>query len=240
MLPLLLVGCASLLLPLRPAAPPLPLPLVNARAHHHRRAAGAGVVMRRAAVPICMVAPTEFSRPHRVDRKQKSERIKLEATPEECAALCQRFDLDGMDELTANVSISKLSKAAALRVRATGSFAGLGVLRKNFGGEQVTMDVRGPEFEAFFATEPEEEERGASSQLVLDDDEAFDEPIVDGEIDLGELVAQHFYMHLCELTLQEASEWNDPKSVIGEVYYDTDPSEPDTDGGGTLGERLGF
>ena len=49
-------------------------------------------------------------------------------------------------------------------------------------------------------------------------------------------------MHLSELSLQEAGEWTDPSSIEGEVYYDSDPTAPDgpEEGGGTLGERLGF
>jgi len=55
-------------------------------------------------------------------------------------------------------------------------------------------------------------------------------------------VAQQFYLHLSELTLQEAGEWTDPDSVQGTVFYDSEPNEPDSpaNSGGTLGERLGF
>ena len=54
-------------------------------------------------------------------------------------------------------------------------------------------------------------------------------------------MAQQFYLHLSELTLQEAGEWTDPDSVQGSVFYDSEPGAPDMgDSGGTLGERLGF
>ena len=55
-------------------------------------------------------------------------------------------------------------------------------------------------------------------------------------------MAQQLYLHLSELTLQEAGEWTDPDSVQGSVFYDSEPNEPDSpaNSGGTLGERLGF
>ena len=46
------------------------------------------------------------SRPFTVDRKQKY-RPELVASPEECAALCKRFDLEGLDSLVADVSIAR-------------------------------------------------------------------------------------------------------------------------------------
>mmetsp|Transcript_705 Transcript_705/g.1444 ORF Transcript_705/g.1444 Transcript_705/m.1444 type:complete len:215 (-) Transcript_705:90-734(-) len=191
----------------------------------------------RAAI---MSASIEFSRPIGVDRKQKYQRVELSASPEECASLCKRFDLEGIDSLQANVSISRVRLTEqTLRVRATGSMTGIGVSRKNFGGERVTLDVQGIDFEAYYATEAEDDAGGG--ELDMSNDEAFDEPIVNGEIDLGELVAQQLYLHLSELTLQEAGEWTDPDSVKGSVYYDTEPGAPDIgDSGGTLGERLGF
>ena len=133
----------------------------------------------RAAV---MLASSEFSRPVGVDRKQKYQKAQLVASPEECANLCKRFDLEGLDSLVANVSIARVKMGEdTLRVKASGSMTGLGVSRKNFGGEPVTLDVRAIEFEAYYATEPEDETGG---QLDLSNDEAFDEPIIDGEINL--------------------------------------------------------
>ena len=134
----------------------------------------------RAAV---MLASSEFSRPVGVDRKQKYQKAELIASPEECAELCKRFDLEGLDSLVAEVSISRVKMGVdTLRVRASGSLTGLGVSRKNFGGEPVTLDVRAIEFEAYYATEDEDDTGGG--QLDLSNDEAFDEPIIDGEINL--------------------------------------------------------
>ena len=133
----------------------------------------------RAAV---MQASSEFSRPFTVDRKQKYQKAELVASPEECAALCKRFDLEGLDSLVADVSIARVKMGEdTLRVRARGSLTGLGVSRKNFGGERVTLDVKAIEFEAYYATESEDDLGG---ELDLSNDEAFDEPIIDGEINL--------------------------------------------------------
>ena len=140
----------------------------------------------RAAV----MSSTEFSRPLGVDRKQKHQRMELSASPEECAGLCKRFDLEGLDSLVANVTLSRIKLTEdTLRVRAVGSMTGLGVSRKNFGGEPMTLDVRSVDFEAFYGTEPEEGEQGG--QIDMSNDEAFDEPIIDGSIDLVRPVPYH-------------------------------------------------
>ena len=82
----------------------------------------------------------------------------------------------------ADVSIARVKMGEdTLRVRASGSLTGLGVSRKNFGGERVTLDVKAIEFEAYYATESEDDLGG---ELDLSNDEAFDEPIIDGEINL--------------------------------------------------------
>jgi hypothetical protein len=133
----------------------------------------------RAAV---MLASSEFSRPVSVDRKQKYQKAELVASPEECAALCKRFDLEGLDSLVADVRITRVKMGEdTLRVRASGSLTGIGVSRKNFGGERVTLDVQAIEFEAYYATESEDDLGG---EIDLSSDEAFDEPIIDGEINL--------------------------------------------------------
>ena len=129
-----------------------------------------------------MLASSEFSRPFSVDRKQKFQKAELIASPEECAELCKRFDLEGLDSLVAEVKISRVKMGEdTLRVRASGSLTGLGVSRKNFGGEPVTLNVQAVEFEAYYATESEDDTGG---ELDLSNDEAFDEPIIDGEINL--------------------------------------------------------
>ena len=138
--------------------------------------ATAGRVEVRMAAPV----PLEFSRPFRVEKKQKYDKVKLVATPAECAALCQRFDLQGLGALEANVSVSRLSGQDNLRVRASGSLTASDICRENFGGQMVTLNTRA-EFQACFAAETEGETGG---ELDMSDDAAFDEPIVDGVIDL--------------------------------------------------------
>ena len=48
--------------------------------------------------------------------------------------------------------------------------------------------------------------------------------IEDGKIDVGEMVAQHMYLYLYDLGLQEQSEWFDSDDVVeGTVVFDSDP-----------------
>lgn len=44
----------------------------------------------------------------------------------------------------------------------------------------------------------------------------------DDQIDVGELVAQHMYIHIFDLAMEEQSEW-DEDNVEGTVVYDTNP-----------------
>ena len=223
---------------------------------------------RTAAVRACALPTAEFSRPHRIDPKRKFERVQIAAVPAECEALCRRFELEGLGGLEANVSLSAVVRQQKVRVRASGSMTGRGVRRKSFSGESVEVSVEEVEFEAYFAEDADDDDDGSlGGEIDMSDETLFDEPLDDGAIDLvraappcpllrrcsltrsrpprvqGELVAQHLYMHLTDLTLLEADTWA-TEDAPGTIYYDSDPNgdadDELEDSGGTIGDRLGW
>ena len=76
-------------------------------------------------------------------------------------------------------------------------------------------------FETFFR-EYSESDESAFSVPETQDEESYDEPIEDGSIDIGELTAQHLYIHLYNLFVTEEQEFEMENDI---VYYDTEGSE---------------
>ena len=180
------------------------------------------VVPRLAVQTVSMLGPqpNEFSRPISVaGLGRKASRNAIEATAEECAALATRFDLEGLSTLIANVSLAVLDPRRS-RVRAYGSFAATDVGKRGSETLQIDPPVK---FETFYIDEDllyiQPTSSGAND---AEDESAYDEPIEDGSIDIGELVAQHLYLWLSERELaafREAAGEFTP----GTVVIDSDP-----------------
>ena len=83
----------------------------------------------------------EFARPVSVGSvERRANRMALEATPEECAALAERFELKSIGSLVANVSLSLVDKRRT-RVRASGKLTAADVKRVTFSGAEATVQV---------------------------------------------------------------------------------------------------
>ena len=94
----------------------------------------------RSTVVAAAVA-NEFARPVSVANvARKANRITVEATPEECAALATRFELESIGSLSANVSLSLVEKRRN-RVRAAGKLSATDVRRVSFSGQVTTIQV---------------------------------------------------------------------------------------------------
>ena len=166
---------------------------------------GAVAAPTRAAIRACATA-NEFPRPYAAGGLKKSARVALEATDAECAALAERFELEALGALTANVTLTVVDRQRQ-RVRAVGTLSAADVVRTAFDGAQKTQQLDDVAFETYFISEDEATEM-LRSDAPLDDDEAFDEEIDEnGSVDLGELVAQHLYLYLDELAAMEAEEF---------------------------------
>ena len=164
------------------------------------------VVPTRSAIIRACATANEFPRPYAAGGLQKSARVALEATDAECAALAERFELEALGALTANVTLTVVDRQRQ-RVRAVGTLSAADVVRTAFDGARKTQQLDDVAFETYFISEDEATEM-LRSEAPLDDDEAFDEEIDEnGSVDLGELVAQHLYLYLDELAAMEAEEF---------------------------------
>ena len=133
-------------------------------------------------------------------------------------ALAKRFDIMAIGTLEANVSLA-LVDPRRTRVRAYGSFSATDVSLNGPMGESTTLQIERAPFETFFVDEESTETR---SKYDSDEDDAYDEPLDEGRIDLGELVAQHMYLYVSDREATQYREWGE-EFAPGEVVWDSDP-----------------
>ncbi len=166
-----------------------------------------------------MAAPQpEFSRPFNVQTMGKHQKVSLEATPAECLALAERFDMEGLGALDASVTVSPVTLQRE-RFHVRGKFSASAVQRKNLVGELLTLTIADVAFESYYGATDD-------TNYGLEDDDEYDELVVDGQIDLGELVAQHLYLHMSELAMAEGDEWSaSDENVVFEFGDDDDEEE---------------
>lgn len=156
----------------------------------------------------------EFSRPLTVDSLgKKAVRNEISASAEECEALAKRFDLESLGSLNANVSCTLIDRRKA-RVRARGTFSAGNVVQIGFG----TIPVNEVTFETFFSDEAAV--TGGKNSYDSEEEDTYDEPVEEGQIDLGELVAQHLYLHISQPV--DGGD-DDNEFAPGEVVYDSAP-----------------
>lgn len=134
----------------------------------------------------------EFSRPVRVDRiPAAGMTLDLEAKPAERAALAERFGVQSIESLRAEVTLKAIAGGALVRV--DGHLAAQVVQTCVVTLEPVPETVD-EDFSLSFGVE-EPDEVGAEIELSLDEEDPPD-PIVDGVIDVGEAVAEHLALAL--------------------------------------------
>uniref|UniRef100_A0A7S4F666 Uncharacterized protein n=1 Tax=Chrysotila carterae TaxID=13221 RepID=A0A7S4F666_CHRCT len=168
-------------------------PAVRSRCHHLR---------------MQNVHPPEFSRPHSVGQ-QKHDKVQVTATAQECEGLVERFDLESLGGLSANLTLSLVDRSAG-RVRARGKFCASDVRCRDICGDLHTLQFDAVEFETCFVPE----ERLSEGPIDINDPNSFDEPIENGQIDLGELVSQHFYLHLDEFMMDMTGGQGPPEGTL--------------------------
>lgn len=125
----------------------------------------------------------EFSRPIPLDRIEKQHKTyKLEAAPEECAALAKRFGLLGIDYLKAECKVWRGQGAL---------FCVEGHIESKLTQECVVtfVPVTAEIHEDF-------SEKFVAQGQKVDEDEEDVEELQSEELDLGEVVAQYFALSL--------------------------------------------
>ena len=160
-----------------------------------------GYAPRIAPITMKVSKPVnEFSRAIGVaSLGRKASRNLIKATDDECAALAKRFDLVSIGTLAANVSLA-IIEPRRTRVRTYGSFTATEVVQRSIidGERQTTLQLEKMPFETFFIDEEFAEDDAGSGSYDSDVDESYDEYIEEGQIDMGELVAQHLYLALSD------------------------------------------
>ncbi len=131
----------------------------------------------------------EFSRVVSVEGLDRAGlELEIEADPRECAALARRFDLDALEKL---VALARLTPRADREVRLVVTFDADVVQSCVVTLEPVAIRLS-ERFEVVFAPSVED----VQEDEVVIDVEAEDPPelLVEGRIDVGEMVAQHLAM----------------------------------------------
>lgn len=180
----------------------------------------------------------EFSRFYRVDAigTQKNA-VEITATSQECAALAQRFGLVEIAHLSARLHLRRAGDDGRIRVH--GELTAQVVQTCVVTLEPVAAAVH-EEFSTLFAPEIESDAArlavGRAIDIVFSCDGEVDddpEPLEEGGIDLGELVAQHLSLALDPyprapgvplLELRETPEESDGEEVPapGAIYADSE------------------
>lgn len=134
----------------------------------------------------------EFSRPVEVERLPGEGRmVKISATPEERAALAERFDLQGIDSLEAEITVAPF--AGGDMVRLTGHLRAQ-VTQTCVVSLQPVHNALDERFELNYSFGPPPV---LPREMELDADaEEPPEPVVGGSIDVGEAVAEHLALAL--------------------------------------------
>lgn len=137
------------------------------------------------------MTPVEFSRPFPVDKLRDHPMVeKIEANEEECEALAKRLDVVAVKQLTAKLDLQRVHSGAMVEVkgRLDADVVQTCVVTLEPFETHVTEEV-----EAYFAR-PNTIPDATEVEVELD---RSPEPISrDGEIDLGELTAQHLSLAL--------------------------------------------
>ncbi|HVY13395.1 MAG TPA: DUF177 domain-containing protein [Alphaproteobacteria bacterium] len=130
----------------------------------------------------------EFSRPFPVDKlRDKPAREKFEAHARECEALARRLNLLALKSLEADLTLTRVQSM----VEVSGSFAAHVVQNCVVTLEPFESNIA-EHFLTFFAPAAPVKD----GDMPLEDEHAPEPIPANGEIDLGELVAQHLSLAL--------------------------------------------
>ncbi|MDI9409703.1 MAG: DUF177 domain-containing protein [Candidatus Pacebacteria bacterium] len=139
--------------------------------------------------------PPEFSRLIAIDRVGRDPLVEtIEANEAERAALAQRFDLISIEFLTARVTLRRLRANTVIHM--TADYRAQCEQKSVVSLEAVTAVISDSCSCDFVITTEEELQRGGTSEInfdVLDEDT---ELLTGSEVDIGEVIAQYFFLSL--------------------------------------------
>lgn len=114
------------------------------------------------------------------------------ATPEECAVLAQRLDLRELENLKAELNIRRVSGGSVLRVWGRIQADVVQACVISLRDVPAVVDAT---FETFFTQDPENESQAKELSFTAEDEDS-PEMLVNGMIDLGEVVTQYLSLNL--------------------------------------------
>ncbi len=141
-----------------------------------------------------MNAAPEFSRLLSIEGivPDKLREETVTATPEECAALAARLDLRELENLKADLSIRRVSGGSILRV--SGRIQA-DVVQSCVISLRDVPAVVDATFETFFTQDAQTDAQGKELSFTAEDEDS-PEMLVNGMIDLGEVVTQYLSLNL--------------------------------------------
>ncbi len=142
-----------------------------------------------------MTIQPEFSHTVAVDSliPDKPRAARFAATDAECAALARRFDLQSLSGLTADLTVTRLSDGNIIKIE--GNFSAEVVQTCVVSLQGVPAEIRA-HLDTYFTEDGKE---GFDEDLPADagmEDEFPDTVMQNGQLDLGELVAQYLALEL--------------------------------------------
>ena len=122
----------------------------------------------------------------------------MEASADECAQLAERFGWAKLSWLRATATLTRFD-AARRRTRVSGKMWGQ-LARTGADGGRRVLTVEAEPFESVYVP-------AGAGDAAIDLEADFDDEMgPGGEIDVGECVAQHFYLHVEDGALEELAE----------------------------------
>jgi uncharacterized metal-binding protein YceD (DUF177 family) len=158
------------------------------------------------------VNPPEFSHPVSVDRLNETETfLKLSANEKECKALADRFGISSIDSLIAEVRIEPISKGKKVKVLVDADITAKVIQTCVVTLDPIENEVHTKAQVHFVSEEPEI----SDDVEIWGEDEDLPDLIIDGVIDVGEIIAEQVALLL------------DPFPRIPGAQFDTQKKDVD-------------
>jgi hypothetical protein len=185
------------------------------------------------AIPPDEIAP-ELSRRFPIARlgsRSKLELVRVVASPEECAAVAARFEVHELHTLVAICTLRRgVGDTVAVRGNFTADLSQRCVVSNEIFRQRLRADFATILHASAASLESASGLGGTDVVLAIGDaDDAVDEDVLDDPdvLDVGELVAQYFYLNIDQFPRKPGATFDG--------YFESDPSRET--GGFLLGDR---
>ncbi len=165
-------------------------------------------------------AGSEFSRPielsHLDDGEERIESVS--ATPEECAALASRFNLEAVERIEAKVRLTRRGTQILAQAEVVSDAVQTCVVSLEPVPAHLTFSIA-----QFY--DPDVRESGEFDDLLDVEDDDPPEPLIDDTVDVGELIAERFGLELDPYPRKPGAKV-DPRYLAPEETEDAGEGKP--------------